>query len=135
MDITFVESEKGKKKLCLDGYLYIKDKTVNNKIYWKCEMCKKMKCSARVITVNESIQKRSGNHNHAGDAAEIDAAKAMEKVKEHAINSQDTPHYIVSCASMEVSGAAAVKLPSVSNMKRTIRNIRARKKYWTCFAK
>ncbi|KAG7176650.1 hypothetical protein Hamer_G015462 [Homarus americanus] len=86
-----------------------------------------MKCSAHVITVNDSIQKRSGNHNHAGDAAEIDAAKAMEKVKEHAINSQDTPHYIVSCASMEVNGAAAVKLPSVSNMKRTIRNIRARK--------
>ena len=97
-------------------------------------MCKKRKCSARGIIVNDSIQKRSGNHNYAGDAAEIDAAKAMEKVKEHAIKSQDTPHYIVLCASMEVSAAAAMKLPSVSNMKRTIRNILAGEKCWTCFA-
>ena len=73
-------------------------------------MCKKRKCSARGIIVNDSIQKRSGNHNHAGEAAEIDAAKAMEKVKEHAINSQDTPHYIVPCASMEANVATAVKL-------------------------
>ncbi|XP_076045223.1 uncharacterized protein LOC143027676 isoform X3 [Oratosquilla oratoria] len=69
MDITFVESEKGKRKLCLDGYLYIKDRSVNNKIYWKCDMSRKIKCFARVITVNDTIQKQSGNHNHAGDAA------------------------------------------------------------------
>lgn len=65
----------------------------------KC--AKKKKWSARVITVHDSIQKRNGNHNHGGDAAKIEAAKAMEKVKEHAINSQDTQHYIVSCASMK----------------------------------
>ena len=48
-------------------------------------------------------------------------------MKEHAINSRDAPHYIVSCPSMRVSGAAAVKLPSVANMKRTMCNRRAEK--------
>ena len=127
MDLSFVHSEKGKEKLCLDGYLYITDKSVSNKIYWKCEMSKKRKCSARVITVDDSIVKQSGSHNHAGDASGIEAAKVMEKVKEHAANSRDTPQYIVSCASADVSCAAAVKLPTVDNMKRTIRNTRARK--------
>ena len=51
----------------------------------------------------------------------------MEEVKEHAINSRDTPQYIVSCASIGVSGAAAVKFPSVENMERTIRNTHSRK--------
>ena len=55
--LTYVESEKGKKKLCLDGNLYIKDKTMNNKIYWKCERCKKIRYSARVITMQETLLK------------------------------------------------------------------------------
>lgn len=58
----------------------------------------KRKRSVHVITVNDCIQKRSGNHSHAGDAAEVNAAKPMEKVKEHPINSQGTPYYIVSVA-------------------------------------
>ncbi|XP_066969135.1 FLYWCH-type zinc finger-containing protein 1-like [Macrobrachium rosenbergii] len=130
MDISFIESEKGKNKLCLDGYPYIKAKAVNSKIYWKCEMSKKRKCCARIITVDDSITKQNGNNNYAGDAGGIEAAKAMEKVQEHAMNSRDTPRYVASCASIEVSGAAAMKLPSVENMKRTIRKKRCR----TCFA-
>ena len=66
---------------------------------------KKKKNCAHVITVGESIAKQSGNHNHAGDAAAIEAAKAMEKVKEHAMNNRDTQQYIASCASVEIIGA------------------------------
>ena len=127
MDLSFVQSEKGKKKLCLDSYLYITDKSVSNKIYWKCEISKKRKCSARVITVDDSIMKQSENHNQAGDASGIEAAKVMEKLKDHAANSRDTPQYIVSCSSADVSCTAALKLPTVENMNRTIRNTRARK--------
>ena len=104
----------------MDAYVYIKDKAVDNKIYWKCEMYKKCKSSTRVITVDDSIKKQSGNHNHVGDAAGIDGAKAMEKVKERPINSRDTAQYIVPRASMEVNGAAVVKLPLIDNGKRTM---------------
>lgn len=86
-----------------------------------------MKCSARVITVNDSIQNRNGNHNHTGNAVETDPAKAMKKVNWHAIDNQDTPHCIVSYSLVEVSPATAVKLLSIPNMKRTIGNIRTRK--------
>ncbi|XP_068211896.1 uncharacterized protein, partial [Palaemon carinicauda] len=92
-------------------------------------MCKKFKCSARAITIDDNIEKESGDHNHAGDGAKVEAARVQEKVREDALNSRDTPHYIVSCASMGVSGAVALKLPSISNIKRNIRNIRAKKNY------
>ena len=64
MALEFVSSEKGKSKLCLEGFLFIKDKQVDTKIYWKCEHYKKMKCKARVITVNNHVSSSNNDHNH-----------------------------------------------------------------------
>ncbi|XP_066959010.1 uncharacterized protein [Macrobrachium rosenbergii] len=44
-------------------------------------MCKKFKCSARAITIDDNIEKESGDHNHAGDGAKVEAARVQEKVR------------------------------------------------------
>ena len=49
------------------------------------------KCCAHVTTLGDSIIKQGGNHNHTGDANGNEAAKVMEKVKEYAANSRNTP--------------------------------------------
>lgn len=36
--MEYVSSEKGKRKLVLEGFLFVKDKQADNKIYWYVTM-------------------------------------------------------------------------------------------------
>lgn len=126
MALEFITSEKGKRKLCVNGYLYYQDKKANTKIYWKCDKYYKLKCGARITTQEEIILLNSGTHNHIANAAEIEGMKMMNNIRDHAKRTQDAPHFIVSTASVGVSQAAAAILPKVSSIKRTIRNVRTK---------
>ena len=75
-------------------------------------------------TNNESIIKRLGEHNHAGDIACVEAAKVINVTKEKAITTQETTHCIVTQAYVGVSQAVAGQLPTPQNLKRNIRNAR-----------
>ena len=37
MPLEYVFSEKGKKKLLDSGHLYVKDRSNDDYVYWKCE--------------------------------------------------------------------------------------------------
>lgn len=124
MAMQEVTSSKGKRKLYIDGYLYIKDYKRNNNIYWKCENFKKTLCKSRVIESENGVIKHSQEHNHAGDAAKFEAEKILQTIREDAVDSRDTPHYIVSNSVNNIPKAVMAKLPTVPTMKRTIRNIR-----------
>nr|CAI5821208.1 unnamed protein product [Callosobruchus analis] len=125
MAAEFVLSEKGKKKLLLDGYLYNKDKG-DEKVFWRCDYYYKIKCNARVTTLGNSVLKKNGSHNHTADAREVEKTKFYNKMRKDAINTQEAPHHVISTASSELSQATAAYLPKVSSLKRTIRNIRTK---------
>lgn len=125
MSVEYVKSEKGKSKLSLDGFLFVKDKQLANKIYWKCENFQKTKCKARIITdgINTKCTKE---HNHGGDAASVEVAKIMEDIRNAAITTRDTPQFIISNHVHKISSSSVNKFPEIKTVKRTIRNIRNR---------
>ena len=92
MPLEFVLSEKTNPKLLDNGHLYIKDKSTPDKIIWKCDKARSLKCHARLHTMNDEIIKRIRDHNHAGDAANVAAAKVINETKDQAANSQDGAH-------------------------------------------
>ena len=59
----FIQSNRGKKVLAIDGYLYRINyhNNENNKIYWKC---KTNQCNTSVITKNHQINNSRGKHNY-----------------------------------------------------------------------
>ena len=124
MPLDFIASTKGKQKLLLGGFTFIKDRRVNTVTYWKCDQCFNIKCTARVHTANDSVVKTLNSHNHAAHAARIDADRIVNNVKETAISTQDSGHLIVSSAVAGVQPAVAGQLPTVSALKRTIRRSR-----------
>ena len=128
MTLNLILSEKGKFKLCLEGFIYVKDKEINGKNYWRCELFQKNNCKARVVTDGGSVSRRKFDHNHAGDAAHIEATMVMNSIREEARNTRDAPQYIVSQASIGLRQSASAKLPSVKSIKRTIQNVRVRQK-------
>ena len=119
----FIESSKGKPMLLKNGYLFVKDKQCADKIYWKCKNFKE-KCRCRAVTVNSEICKLTKEHNHAGDAANVDACKFIAKIKNEALLARESPHYIVSKAVSELPTASLPTLTKTSNIKRTIRRVR-----------
>ena len=109
--------------LLFNGYLFVKDKQVNTKTYWKCKDFENQ-CKCRAITVDDEVTNVSREHNHAGDPASTQVYKFMNEVKDKAENTKDTPHVIISTVASQVSQAVAAALPSTNSMKRSVRRVR-----------
>lgn len=63
-DFNFVRSQKGKMQLSCGGYVYVQEKTLKGKVYWRCiEYTTKHKCKGRLHSINNEIVKRVP-HNH-----------------------------------------------------------------------
>ena len=91
MPLQYVVSTRNKKKLIDNSHLFVKEKTSGEKTIWKCDQLYTRKCHARVHTNNESIIKRLGEHNDAGDIARVEAAsvEVINVTKEKAITTQE----------------------------------------------
>ena len=83
MTLRYVQSTKGKSKLVHDGHIYVHDRSAGIKTYWKWDLHCKYHCKGRVITENDVI-KRTTAHNHAGDAARIEASVVENRLRENA---------------------------------------------------
>lgn len=64
-DFVFIQSQKGKTQLkTRDGFCYVKEKQVNDKIYWRCTAyTTKLRCHARIHTLEYEIVRQT-SHNH-----------------------------------------------------------------------
>lgn len=66
--VRFVKGQRGKLKLVVDGYTYIKNKVYQKKAYWNCAHVKLQKCRARIITSEDNISDiriTNCHHNHS----------------------------------------------------------------------
>lgn len=126
--MEIIKSQKGKDLLVLEGYCFLREKVVDNKIVWRCSEYKISKCMARCHTVDGAVVKKTTNHNHVADAAKIEARKIMADIKNRAVVTQKSTHLIVAATSSEVTGAVAGQLPSVRGIKQTIRRVRREQK-------
>lgn len=118
----FVESQRGKKILYLEGFFYIKDRVKDDTTYWKCERSK-IGCKGRLVRRNETTIKRA-EHNHEGRPEKVEVRKVLQAVREGAQKTVNIPQVILSEATGSCSEITSANLPSIPSMKRTIRNIR-----------
>ena len=64
--MEFIKTTHGRKKLALDGYLYVKQKTlVCAHDVWECEFRRQGNCSAKVTMKGQTIVSRTNEHTHA----------------------------------------------------------------------
>ena len=69
------------------GYLFVKDKQVMNKTYWKCKDFENQ-CKCRAITIDNEVTNVTREHNHAGDPASVEVYQFMNEVKDKAKDSR-----------------------------------------------
>lgn len=63
--------QRGKPKLVVKGYAFIRNKTTAERLYWICAHTKSKKCRARLVTPkDENVQQlilKNVVHNHKPD--------------------------------------------------------------------
>ena len=121
-----VISERGKKKLVYNHYIFWRDgQSSDGKIiFWRCSNRYKSFCKARLHTVDGLLTKELHEHSHLQEERHVQIAKVLAVVKERAANANDmsTPANIISDAIVGLPGAVIVK----KNVKRTIQRTRLR---------
>lgn len=110
--------------MVVDGFVFYKDKDSDDKTYWKCSLCHKNKCQARISTSEDKILTRTKDHNHSGNAALLEANDFVNIMKDQAVKSLDAPHKILSKISELIPSQVAPQLPTTTSMKKTIRHTR-----------
>lgn len=124
MDLKFsyVESEKGKQQVLLNGFVYNKERMTNEKSIWKCVSYFKTKCKARLHIVKNVISVPPSEHNHAGEAAKVEVACHMKRIRDEAKKSlPGTTQRILSKESETISISVAAQMPQNHSIKRRIR--------------
>ena len=108
----YSKSQKGKNKLCSDGFVYTfaKINTNGNKT-WRCE--KRSVCRARVHqTPDGTIIRVVREHTHEGQPERKKVLEIVDAIRHRAISTQEITNQVVSIASGGVSQAAKGALPS-----------------------
>jgi len=81
--MAFISSEKGKRKLALNGFMYVHDKAQNGVTYWRCEDY--LKCKR--LSENDSLIKAPTEHSHPPNPAGVAVAKSKARMRDRAVNS------------------------------------------------
>ena len=95
---TLVNSIRSQPKLITRGYLLVKDKSSNQRYYWRCEFKDAFSCKGRAITdlVNEEyILIKFTEHNHAPDANRSELIQTLNNIKNEASSNDNRPVQII----------------------------------------
>lgn len=99
MDVgEIIVSQKGKEKMCVRGYLMIKERNREDIFYWCCEKRKQTNCKGRVTTIFVNGQhhiRKFVDHNHSPEASSSKVAKIIGQIKTKAIETREAPCQII----------------------------------------
>ena len=121
--MEFILSNKGKRKLALNGFLYVCDKSKNGVTYWRCENFRK--CRSRVSTAeDDSLMREPTEHSHSPDPACVEVARSKARIRHRAMNSDEAISNIIQRETRDLSFAAAGLLPKIESLQRMVQRKR-----------
>ena len=107
----FVKSQKGKRKLCLDKFMFVRvSDGADNKEIWKCD----------VHTKNSVVICERGVHNHAPMHGTVAVTKARADMKQRAEDTEEKTRHIVQHTLTQVSIQHAHLLLRMSTLTRDV---------------
>ena len=126
--MEFIKSNKGGMKIAFEGYVYWKQKELANEVLlYECELRRSRNyCKAKIKVKNNELVSKVNEHTHPADATRIQNLKALQEMKNRARDTQETPHQIVTRAVEGMSEECSAILPTISHLKRNLRQCRQR---------
>ena len=100
-NVEIVKSTKGKDKIYVGGYLYVLDKKLSGGgLAYECEKRRSYgdragQCHGRLHAKDGKITKVIREHTHAPEPGRVDALKAAVRIKQKAMDTQNTAQQII----------------------------------------
>src|SRR5690349_6778592 len=111
-------SQKGKPMLLLDGFLFVKEKSIiGNQVSWKCTNYSTMRCTARMQINQDGVVRCAHEHNHAPNKAKVEANAVLQNIKAKVIEAGVSITIVLSQALQTVNPSIAAQLQTFKNMK------------------
>lgn len=119
-----VNSKRGKKKFIESGFSYIFDKLSADEAtaFYRCEQ--KDRCKARVHVQNKQVTKRIQDHTHEPTPAKIEVEMTRTKIKERAVDSQESTAQVINNCLNSLSQAAQASMPKTDALRKVVRRQR-----------
>lgn len=124
--MEILPTTRGQTKLVLEGFIYVKQKTMadGETTVYECEQRRKGLCKARVKVKDSVIVEQQYEHTHAGDHARVEALKVRIALKRSALETEQSAAEIIAENISSISDATVSKLPKLATISRTIRKQR-----------
>ena len=124
--MEILPTTRGQTKLVLEGFIYVKQKTMvdGETIVYECEQRRKGLCKARIKVKDGAIVEQQYEHTHAGDHARVEALKVRIALKRSALGTEQSAAEIIAENISSISDATVSKLPKLATISRTIRKQR-----------
>jgi len=124
--MEFVTTEKGKRKILHNGYIYVFQKDLANEIRcYECDLRRKGQCKAKIkLDLNDEVVEELNQHTHPPSQVQTELAKVRNDMKAAAETTLDTPQHVIGNTLATTSHTTIANLPNATNLKRTIRNQR-----------
>lgn len=121
MALHFINSEKGKRMLVVDNYIFHRHKGTEEKEFWRCS---DRSCKSRCQTSNGVIVKQPTEHSEASSSAKVEVAQIRSTLKERAKETEEPGRNLVKTATQNLHPTTQATLPREKSLKRTIRAYR-----------
>lgn len=127
MEPKFIESEKGKPLLIIDGFKFTKKKVLkkSEEVFWSCT---KKKCNAKVFTIGHDniISRQDRVHNHENDLNLLNRQVISASVKRKAIeNLAEKPAKLIhSAINQNTATLDTLSTSDINNIRKTVYNAR-----------
>ena len=121
-----VTSQKGNRKIIKNGYIYVFKKHLANDIRsFECQLRRKGQCRATIkVDVTDVVVEEMHEHTHPPSDTKCEVQRVKSRIKDRCGTTNDTTQRILTDVLQGVSATAAVNLPKVEHMRRTIRSQR-----------
>ena len=128
--MEFIETVRGKRKVLLDGYLYVKQKALaNGYVSYECEKRRQNKdkqgeCKAKIKVRGDEFIMGENQHTHAPEPGRPEMLRVKEGIKRRAAETEETPQQIITTQVQRLGEAAATQMPQIKSVRRQVRRVR-----------
>ncbi len=124
--LEYFTSQKGGRKLSLDGYTYTMKITLKSGTnVWECDQRRnKKQCKVFLHIDDDEVIIRTHEHTHAPDQPKADSHMVANTMKRRAIDTEETPTQIISAAVSILPDEVHTKMASPCLLRRNIRRAR-----------
>lgn len=130
MEAEKLRTERGRKKICDEGFLYNYHKlnAGEDKKFWRCDKINEG-CKGRIhTTLDDVVISRSDNHNHGSNAAAAEVIQIKTDMKQRALDTMERPSQIINYVINGIDQAVMGQLPNKDANRKVIQRVRIKDK-------